>query len=104
MPYKDLGAFVDDAAKNGNIISYDKIISDSLPVIAQRSGLGNVTELSLKKNVAQFQKEVNDFRANHRIFYQLLPVDEIQPSGDAWKRTATTTEAMEAYPDLWNFR
>lgn len=100
--YTGLAQFVDDAVKNGKVISYNKEISDGLPVIAQRSQLGNITASSLNKNVAQFQKEVKDFRAKNKIYYQLIDVDPVQPSSNSWQRTSTTAEAMEAYPNLWN--
>ena len=68
--YRGLAEILDDAIDSGKIISYDKEISDGLPVIAQHSRLGNVTESSLNKNLAQFQQEVKDFRARNKISYQ----------------------------------
>lgn len=34
--------------------------------------------------------------------YTLDPVDPIEPTSDLWSKTATTTEAKEAFPDLWD--
>jgi len=62
--------FVSDAAKEGRIISMDKNLSAGLPVIAQHPELGNITTSSLKDNLAQFRKSVNDFRAENNINYQ----------------------------------
>lgn len=76
--YKGLAAFIDDAVDGGKVISYDKNMSDDLPVIAQRSRLGNVTASSLNKNLTQFQKEVKDYRAKNKIYYQLIDVDPVQ--------------------------
>ena len=34
--------------------------------------------------------------------YALREVPPVQPSNDGWKRTKTTAEAMEAFPNMWN--
>ena len=36
------------------------------------------------------------------IRYSLRSVEPVQPSSNDWKRTFTTEEAMERYPNLWN--
>ena len=34
--------------------------------------------------------------------YSLSLVDAVQPTTEGWKRTRTTEEAIEAFPDMWN--
>ena len=60
--YKDLATVIDEAAKENRVLSYDKEMRDVLPVTAQLSTLGSITETSLKQNVSQFQKEVKSFK------------------------------------------
>lgn len=40
--------------------------------------------------------------SNPDIRYSLRDVEPVQPSSDKWKRTATTSEVMARFPDLWN--
>ena len=64
--------FVQEAVDGGKVLDFDrKKLRVDLPVIAKNSTLGNVAETTLKKRVAQFQKDVNKFKADHKINYQL---------------------------------
>ena len=51
------------------MLDFDKKRREDLSVIAKSAGLGNITEASLKKSVAQFRKFVNSFREEHKINY-----------------------------------
>lgn len=62
----------------------------------RRSGDAAVSD----NRVAQNGEEVKN--GEKKTYYQLIDVDPVQPSSDAWSRTATTEEAMQAYPNLWN--
>ncbi len=50
--YPSLSEIVNDAVKNERVVSFDKEMSDGLPVIAEISSLGNITASSLNSNVA----------------------------------------------------
>ena len=62
--------------------------------------MSNAGEASSDNRVAQNGEEVKN--GEKKTYYQLIDVDPVQPSSDAWSRTATTEEAMQAYPNLWN--
>ncbi len=66
-----------NAIKDGRVMDYNKKERSNLSVIAQPAGLGNITEASLKKNLAQFQKEVKQFRESNNIRYQLKSATEL---------------------------
>lgn len=51
------------------MIDYDKTKKDDLSVIAQTTSLGNITESSLYKSLAQFKKEINSFKEKNKIKY-----------------------------------
>ena len=40
---------------------------DDLSVIADTVGIGNITETSLKENVARFRKEIKGFKEKNKI-------------------------------------
>lgn len=67
-----------NAIKDGRVMDYSKKERSNLSVIAQPAGLGNITEASLKKNLAQFQKEVKQFRESNNIRYQLKSATELE--------------------------
>ena len=67
-----------NAIKDGRVMDYNKKERSHLSVIAQPAGLGNITEASLKKNLAQFQKEVKQFRESNNIRYQLKSATELE--------------------------
>lgn len=67
-----------NAIKDGRVMDYNKKERSNLSVIAQPAGLGNITEASLKKNLAQFQKEVKQFRESNNIRYQLKSATELE--------------------------
>lgn len=63
---------VNEAIVEKRVLDYDsKKVRADLPLIAQDSTLGNVAVPTLMKNVAQFQKEVNRFKQNNKIYYNL---------------------------------
>ncbi|MGM9587931.1 MAG: hypothetical protein ACI3VA_10640 [Candidatus Limivicinus sp.] len=57
------------AVESGKIISFDKERRAELSVIAQQARLGNITDSTLEKNIAQFQKEIKDFKEENNIRY-----------------------------------
>ena len=70
--YRDLGTVIDEAVKENRVLSYDKKMRGVLPVTAQHQALGSITDTSLKENIAQFQKEVNNFKQKIR---QIIPCE-----------------------------
>lgn len=74
--YKGLTAVIDEAAKEKKVLSYDKTKRDILPLTAQLSTLGSITDTSLEENIAQFQKEVNNFKQKNKINYSMRERDE----------------------------
>lgn len=48
--------------KDKRVIDFDKNKRGDLPVIAQTTSLGNITESSLNNNLSQFKKKVNEKR------------------------------------------
>lgn len=61
---------IEKAIEKGAILDYDKKIRANLPVIAQLTRLGNVTESTLKENIARFQNDVKVFKEEKKISYQ----------------------------------
>ena len=66
---KSLEEIVEQAVKDGKVIDLDKKTRDALSVIAERTGLGNVTEASLANSLAQFRKEIKTFKEKNKISY-----------------------------------
>ena len=103
--YKSLAEFVDDAVENGKVIGYNKEISDGLPVIAQRSRLGNITESSLNINLSQFRKNVNDFKKKNKINYQKFGIGETAEEREARRVSVANLKAenriLRARAEYW---
>lgn len=66
------------AINEGTVIDFNKKERSSLSEVAQSVGLGDITDASLKKNLAQFQKEVKQFRESNNIRYQLKSAVELE--------------------------
>lgn len=66
------------AINEGTVIDFNKKERSSLSEVAQSVGLGDITDASLKKNLAQFQKEVKQFRESNNIRYQLKSATELE--------------------------
>ena len=66
---------VGSAVKDGRVIDFNKEMRDDLSVIANPAGVGNITDSSLKDNLARFRKEIKAFREKNSIDYN-LPVGE----------------------------
>lgn len=66
------------AINEGTVIDFNKKERSSLSEVAQSVGLGDITDASLKKNLAQFQKEVKRFRESNNIRYQLKSAVELE--------------------------
>ncbi|MBR6781923.1 MAG: hypothetical protein IKM33_01835 [Clostridia bacterium] len=60
-----------DAVDEGRVLIYNKKMRDTLSVIAHHARMGNITEASLKDNIAQFRKKVNSFKEKNKIFYSV---------------------------------
>lgn len=82
-------AVVRNAIKDGRVLDYNKKERSSLSVIAQPAGLGNITDASLKKNLAQFQKEVKRFKEGNNIRYQLRSAADVEQEIRDLKRERT---------------
>lgn len=67
-----------NAIKEGRVLDFNKKERSSLSEVAQSAGLGDITDASLKKNLAQFQKEVKRFRESNHIRYQLKSATELE--------------------------
>lgn len=67
-----------NAVKEGRVLDFNKKERSSLSEVAQSAGLGDITDASLKKNLAQFQKEVKRFRESNNIRYQLKSATELE--------------------------
>ena len=68
---------VNQAIEEGKIVDFDrKKMRDDLPVIAQRTRLGNITEKSLTDNLSQFRKNVKEYREKNKILYSERVTDE----------------------------
>ena len=57
------------AISEGTVIDFNKKERQNLSEVAQSVGLGDITDASLKKNLAQFQKEVKRFRESNNIVF-----------------------------------
>ena len=66
---------VGNAVRDGRVIDFNKKMRDDLSVIANPAGVGNITDSSLKDNLARFLKEIKSFREKNNIDYK-LPVGE----------------------------
>lgn len=66
------------AINEGTVIDFNKKERSSLSEVAQSVGLGDITDASLKKNLAQFQKKVKQFRESNNIRYQLKSATELE--------------------------
>lgn len=103
--YKSLAEFVDEAVTNGRVISYNKEMSADLPVIAQRSRLGNVTESSLKNNLSQFRSNVNSFKKQNKINYQKFGIGETEEEREARRESVANLKAenriLRARAEYW---
>ena len=53
---------------------------DTLSVMAEQARRGNITEASLRQNIAQFRKLVKTFRGKNRIGSATLGGGPIRPS------------------------
>ena len=75
---------VTDAVNSGKVLSLDKNVRADLPVIAKRAPLGNITKSALEKNVARFQKFVNQFREQNKITYsrELPSLNELREENE----------------------
>lgn len=67
-----------NAVKEGRVLDFNKKERSSLSEVAQSAGLGDITDASLKKNLAQFQNEVKQFRESNNIRYQLKSATELE--------------------------
>ena len=63
------------AINEGTVIDFNKKERSSLSEVAQSAGLGYITDASLKKNLAQFKKDVKRFRETNHIQYSLKGLD-----------------------------
>lgn len=62
---------INEAIEENRIVDFDrKKMREDLPVIAQHTRLGNITENSLNESLSQFRKKVNSFREKNKITYQ----------------------------------
>ena len=67
-----------NAIKDGRVLDYNKKERGNLSEVAQPAGLGDITDASLKENLAQFQKEVKRFKESNNIRYQLRSTAEVE--------------------------
>lgn len=67
-----------NAIKDGRVLDYNKKERGNLSEVAQPAGLGDITDASLKKNLAQFQKEVKRFKEGNNIRYQLRSAADVE--------------------------
>ncbi len=105
--YKDLATVIDEAAKENRVLSYDKEMRDVLPVTAQLSTLGSITETSLKQNVSQFQKEVKSFKEKNKINYSMRDVaaddtaDERRGRQESYAELRRQNEELRRRTEYW---
>lgn len=78
-----------NAIKDGRVLDYNKKERDNLSEVAQPAGLGDITDASLKENLAQFQKEVKRFKESNNIRYQLRSAAEVEQEMRNLKRERT---------------
>ncbi len=62
---------VQKAIDADRVLQFNKEKEGNLSVMAHTVSMGDITESSLKKNVAQFRKEVNAIKEKNRINYSL---------------------------------
>lgn len=78
-----------NAIKDGRVLDYNKKERGNLSEVAQPAGLGDITDASLKENLAQFQKEVKRFKEGNNIRYQLRSAAEVEQEIRDLKRERT---------------
>jgi hypothetical protein len=78
-----------NAIKDGRVLDYNKKERGNLSEVAQPAGLGDITDASLKENLAQFQKEVKRFKESNNIRYQLRSAAEVEQEMRELKRERT---------------
>jgi hypothetical protein len=78
-----------NAIKDGRVLDYNKKERGNLSEVAQPAGLGDITDASLKENLAQFQKEVKRFKKSNNIRYQLRSAAEVEQEMRDLKRERT---------------
>lgn len=78
-----------NAIKDGRVLDYNKKERGNLSEVAQPAGLGDITDASLKENLAQFQKEVKRFKESNNIRYQLRSAAEVEQEMRDLKRERT---------------
>jgi len=78
---KSIIELVNDAIENGKVLYVSKEIRENQSVIAKHAPLGNITENSLKKNIALFKKKVKEFKNKYGIRYSVD--DDIDAAADA---------------------
>lgn len=78
-----------NAIKEGRVLDYNKKERGNLSEVAQPAGLGDITDASLKENLAQFQKEVKRFKEGNNIRYQLRSAAEVEQEMRNLKRERT---------------
>ena len=78
-----------NAIKDGRVLDYNKKERGNLSEVAQPAGLGDITDASLKENLAQFQKEVKRFKEGNNIRYQLRSAAEVEQEMRDLKRERT---------------
>lgn len=94
----DLQEFIEEKGYD-----YDGLILDE----GATGGYGEEVKSRGLSYVVFFPEQVKNFdnktpTENPDIRYSLRDVEPVQPSSDKWKRTATTSEVMARFPDLWN--
>lgn len=97
---KGLVDIITDAVENNAVLHLDKKARADLPLIAKRAPLGNVTSRTLQKSIAQFQREVNQFKGANKIDYsretttptlseeQQATPESASPTLRSWRRWA----------------
>ena len=78
-----------NAIKDGRVLDYNKKERGNLSEVAQPAGLGDITDASLKENLAQFRKEVKRFKESNNIRYQLRSAAEVEQEMRDLKRERT---------------
>ena len=78
-----------NAIKDGRVLDYNKKERGNLSEVAQPAGLGDITDASLKENLAQFQKEVKRFKEGNNIRYQLRSAADVEQEIRDLKRERT---------------
>lgn len=68
---------------------------------SQREDMVN-TQVGEFLDAVQSMVEGKSTNKSEAARYTLDPVEPIEPTSDLWSKTATTAEAKEAFPDLWD--